>query len=142
MSKVNKILKNADLSNIDFDGLNEDFKLNSNLQKALGDKADQFIKFIKKLNIEHKAYDKDIHPLGLYVETRDKGTHQENVHNFWLKNFGLDTAKKGIGSAIASALNDMSYELKDSQEYKDTLDDSDTDKLPKDEQFKINLFYE
>ena len=142
MSKVNKILKNADLSNIDFDGLNEDFKLNSNLQKALGDKADQFIKFIKKLNIEHKAYDKDIHPLGLYVETRDKGTHQENVHNFWLKNFGLDTAKKGIGSAIASALNDMSYELKDSQEYKDTLDDNDTNKLPKDEQFKINLFYE
>ena len=36
----------------------------------------------------------------------------------------------------------MNYELKNSQEYKDTLDDDDTDKLPEDEQFKINLFYE
>ena len=82
MSKINDILKDADLSNIDLGDLDEDFKINSNLQKALGNKADQFIKFIKKLNMEHKAYDQDIHPLGLYVETRDKGTHQENVHNF------------------------------------------------------------
>ena len=70
------------MSGFEHESLQEEFKLNSKLEKLLGDKVPQFIEFIKKLNMEHKAYDGEIHPLGLYVEDRDKGTKQEKVHDF------------------------------------------------------------
>ena len=142
MSTVNDILKDADLSNIDLGDLNEDYELNARLKKVLGNREQEFKQFIKKLALDHRNYDNDVHPLGVYRPERDKGSSQEKAHEFWLKNFGLDTSQRGIGSAIASALIDAGYDIKDSDEYKDTLDYDETEKLPEDEQFKIHLFYE
>ena len=113
---------------------------NSKLNKLLGNNEKEFINFLKDLHMKHKAY--NVMPMGMYVAERDKGTNQEKIHNFWLNKFGLDTSQRGVGSTIAQAIIDTEYEIEDTQEYKDTLDYDDSDKLPKDEKFKIDLFYE
>ena len=122
--------------------LGEDYELNPRLKKALGDKEQEFREFLKKINLDHTAYNSDVHPLGMYREERDKGTSQEKVHNFWLDKFGLDTSQIGISSAIASAIISANHDIKDTDEYKDTLDWDDSGRLSSDERFKIDLFYE
>lgn len=122
--------------------MHEDYDLNPVLKKALGGREQEFRNFLKKINLDHTAYNTDVHPLGMYREERDKGTSQEKVHNFWLDKFGLDTSQRGISSAIASAIISANHDLEDDDEYKNTLEWDDSHRLPADERYKIDLFYE
>ena len=134
---------------IDIDKL--DIKLKPALEKFLGDKKKEFIETIVKMILDHTAY--DYFNLGVYRDDMYPEDHLDangkpiqaklrKVHNFWLDKFGLDTSKRGVGSAIDSAITSIDWAIDDTDEYKDTLDWDDTKKLPEDEQFKIRLFYD
>lgn len=122
--------------------MHEDYNLNPALKKLLGDKEQEFKKLLRDLNLSHKAYDREIYPLGMYREERDKGSSQEVVRKFWLDKFGLDTAQRGVAGAIGSAIVSSNHDLEDDDEYKDTLEWDDRHRLPADEKYKIDLFYE
>lgn len=121
--------------------LNEDvsnIQLDSKLEKLLGSNKQKFIDKVIKMILD-KSYI-DYFTYGLY---RDDGNEKHKaVHDFWLNNFGLDTSLRGVGSKINSAMLSIESSIEDTDEYKDSLDWDDTKRLPKDEQFKMNLFYE
>ena len=127
------------ISGFEHESLEEDYELNAKLKKVLGNKESEFKEFLKQLAMEHK--NSDVWPLGMYREG-SSSDQQKAIHDFWLNNFGLDTSQRGIGSAIANALFNAELDIKDTPEYKDTLDYDDSDRLPADEKFKIDLFYE
>jgi len=127
------------------ESLNEDLdiKLAPKLEKLLGSKKDEFINTVKKLVYNKEDYTN----IGLYKGWDDTlrpevNKKREKIYRFWLDNFGLDTSKVGVGSAINAAIIDMRNLVAKEKSYKDTLSDDRTDKLPEDEKFKINLFYD
>ena len=121
--------------------LNEDIsdiQLDNKLEKLLGSNKQKFIDKVIKMILD-KSY-LDYFTYGLY---RDDGNEKHKaVHDFWLNNFGLDTSLRGVGSKINSAILSIESSIEDTDEYKDSLDWDDTNRLPKDEQFKMSLFYE
>lgn len=102
--------------------MHEDYDLNPLLKKLLGDKEQEFKQYLRKINLDHTAYNGDVFPLSVYREERDKGSNQEKAHKYWLNHFGLDTAQRGVASAISSAIVNANHDLEDDDEYKDTLD--------------------
>ena len=121
--------------------LNEDvgdIQLDSKLEKLLGSNKQKFIDKVIEMILD-KSY-LDYFTYGLY---RDDGNEKRKaVHDFWLNNFGLDTSLRGVGSKINSAILSIESSIEDTDAYKDSLDWDDTKRLPKDEQFKMSLFYE
>ena len=122
--------------------MHEDYDLNPLLKKLLGDREQEFKQYLRKINLDHTAYNGNVFPLSVYREERDKGSNQEKAHEYWLNHFGLDTAQRGVASAISSAIVNANHDLEDDDEYKDTLDWDDSNRLPADEKYKISLFYE
>lgn len=121
--------------------LNEDIsdiQLDSKLEKLLGSNKQKFIDKVIKMILD-KSY-LNYFTYGLYHDDGNKKS--KAVHDFWLNNFGLDTSLRGVGSKINSAMLSIESSIEDTDEYKDSLDWDDTKRLPKDEQFKMNLFYE
>jgi len=121
--------------------LNEDIgdiQLDSKLEKLLGNNKQKFIDKVIEMILD-KSY-LDYFTYGLYHDDGNK--KHKAVHDFWLNNFGLDTSLRGVGSKINSAILSIESSIEDTDEYKDSLDWDDTKRLSKDEQFKMNLFYE
>ena len=121
--------------------LNEDIgdiQLDSKLEKLLGSNKQKFIDNVIEMILD-KSY-LNYFTYGLYHDDGNKKS--KAVHDFWLNNFGLDTSLRGVGSKINSAMLSIESSIEDTDEYKDSLDWDDTKRLPKDEQFKMNLFYE
>lgn len=114
-----------------------DISIKPILKKELKEKEKEFIKTIVKIILDGE-YSKYFNN-GVYDESKLK---RKYAHKFWLDNFGLDTSLKGIGSAIDNALVQIDSVLEDEDDYKDTLDWDDADKLSEEEQFKINLYYD
>lgn len=115
-----------------------DIQLDSKLEKLLGNNKQKFIDKVIEMILD-KSY-LDYFTYGLY--RNDGNEKRKAVHDFWLNNFGLDTSLRGVGSKINSAILSIESSIEDTDEYKDSLDWDDTNRLPKDEQFKMNLFYE
>ena len=115
-----------------------DIKLDSKLEKLLGGNKQKFIDKVIEMILD-KSY-LDYFTYGLY--RNDGNEKRKAVHDFWLNNFGLDTSLRGVGSKINSAILSIESSIEDTDAYKDSLDWDDTNRLPKDEQFKMNLFYE
>ena len=131
-----------DTSSITFD---------SRFEKLLGNNKDKFIKTVIKMILDHTYL--DYFTNGMYRENEYPADHTDahgrninqklkKVHDFWLDNFGLDTSLRGVGSKIDSAIIHIKNSIKETDEYKDSLYWDDSNKLPADEKFKIDLFYE
>ena len=115
-----------------------DIQLDNKLEKLLGSNKQKFIDKVIEMILD-KSY-LDYFTYGLYHDDGNK--KHKAVHDFWLNNFGLDTSLRGVGSKINSAILSIESSIEDTDAYKDSLDWDDTNRLPKDEQFKMNLFYE
>ena len=139
-----------------YESLQEDIDISSisldnKLEKLLGNSKEKFIKAVIDLILNKTYLDYCTH--GLYVENEfpddavdanGKNINQKlkKVHDFWLNSFGLDTSQRGVGSKIDSAIYSIKKSISNEDAYKDSLSMDDSNKLPADEKFKIDLFYE